>query len=680
MIPIRRVTIHRDGAIVEREGSATVHEGRVVVAGLPLSLDRGSLRAHVQGGTVRQVRIELEVPEERPVPVEQGDSRAEIEAELRRVEAEIAALQVERQAAVQLAPGWDPEGGLPSPARVTRWAELEAAVGPWVERVDFALRDARARREELTARAKELPLEAPITQPGWEDWQPTQQAVLQVEGEGEVQVALSYRVPGARWSPAYQLHADGLLTEGRLVLRAWIAQATGEDWSQVELRLSSRSSTRAVALPPLLPFRMGAPRPAPPAAWRGLAADFDSLFGAELPTAEHAPGAHVATWSADEDLHQADTLTTDESWEVEGLVEDDLVEIAAAGQEEELDDSLRFELPEIREAPGAPPEAPLEGDDGQDTAITGLSDVQADPGASKSPSQTAIRVENALLEYEHVRLGGPLEHDSVRGRLVLSGDRWPADMPAGARPQVARWARRWNVAHQELGRRALPPHHHDPAPPGGVEVEYVAEGLVDLPTNGESRWLAVFSQPLELHVRYTSVPRNELRAYRRIQAELERPAPLLPGPFQVFVEGEPETTVAWEGTGPHEPLDLSLGAEDRITVARNVKYREERVESSNGARRFHTTVDVRVTSELPREVSVHLIERVPVPDEGGGPAVEITTSTPIAKPYQGAVTADMEGARVQTLDVPPNGEARAVLGYVIGLRSGEEIAGGNPHG
>lgn len=679
MIAVRRVTVHCDGAVVEREGSATIEAGRVIVPGLPLQLDRDSLRVHVSGGEVRTVRLQPEIPDVAEAPELPSESRADIEADLRRVEAEIAALQVERQAAVQLAPGWDPEGGLPSPERVTRWAELEAAVGPWVERVDYALRDARTRREELTSRANELPLAAEGPSPAWESWQPTQCAVLEVDGEGEVRVQVSYRIAGARWSPAYQLDADAQLTQGRLVLRASVAQATGEDWRGVDLRLSSSTSHRAVAMPALLPFRMGAAPPLPPPAWRAPAEDFESLFGAELPPAPAAGAGAVATWSDDEDLQHAETLVNDESWEVEGLVEDQLVEIAAAGQEDDdIDPARRFEIPEIREVPQAPAE--LE-DDTQDTAITGLVDAhpaghEVGAAARRSQPEPILTVGAALLDYDQVELAGAREHDTVRGRLVVRGDQWPSTLSAGARRRLVQWRAEAAQAQRSLADQPLPEHHVAPASVGGIEVEHRAEGAVDLPCDGSARWVAVFSEPLRVDVRYTAVPRNELRAYRRIRAKLERPTPLLPGPFQVFVGGDLETTVAWEGASAGDPLDLSLGVEDRISIARNVKYGEE---EQQGGRRFHTTVDVRVTSGLSREVSVQLIERVPIPDGGDGPEVEITTSTPIAKPYQG-VARDLEGAKVQTLEVPPNGEARAVLGYVIGLRSGQEMEGGDHHG
>src|SRR5690606_9060201 len=54
-------------------------------------------------------------------------------------------------------------------------------------------------------------------------------AVLALDGTGEVEVEVEYGVPGAVWVPAYRLtHRQGD-DSGRLVLRASVAQRTGED-------------------------------------------------------------------------------------------------------------------------------------------------------------------------------------------------------------------------------------------------------------------------------------------------------------------------------------------------------------------------------------------------------------------------------------------------------------------
>ncbi|MGW0859386.1 DUF4139 domain-containing protein [Streptomyces sp. NPDC002690] len=94
-------------------------------------------------------------------------------------------------------------------------------------------------------------------------------AVLTVDGAGEVELELEYGVPGVVWVPAYRLayrQGDG---SGRLVLRASVAQRTGEDWTGVRIALATADLRRRTDLPRLRSVRIGRSQPAPaPAGWR----------------------------------------------------------------------------------------------------------------------------------------------------------------------------------------------------------------------------------------------------------------------------------------------------------------------------------------------------------------------------------------------------------------------------
>lgn len=62
---------------------------------------------------------------------------------------------------------------------------------------------------------------------------------------------LSYQVPGASWRPVYDLRLDSESEQARLVQSAMVQQRTGEDWSNVELTLSTTQPGRGGALPSL---------------------------------------------------------------------------------------------------------------------------------------------------------------------------------------------------------------------------------------------------------------------------------------------------------------------------------------------------------------------------------------------------------------------------------------------
>ncbi|KAF8320906.1 hypothetical protein DL93DRAFT_2224604 [Clavulina sp. PMI_390] len=76
---------------------------------------------------------------------------------------------------------------------------------------------------------------------------PSVNIFLQAEERGEVDIRLSYIVDGPTWSPAYTLSAisgqdsDNAPSRVQLDYQAIVAQNTGEDWSNVQLMLSTGS-------------------------------------------------------------------------------------------------------------------------------------------------------------------------------------------------------------------------------------------------------------------------------------------------------------------------------------------------------------------------------------------------------------------------------------------------------
>src|SRR5262249_5521129 len=94
---------------------------------------------------------------------------------------------------------------------------------------------------------------------------------------GGADLELEYFVPGARWKPAYDLHYASARGQIRVETAAVVEQATGEDWTDVVVLLSTAMPGRGIDLPELLTWtrgersefvpqlrRRGAPRVEPP--------------------------------------------------------------------------------------------------------------------------------------------------------------------------------------------------------------------------------------------------------------------------------------------------------------------------------------------------------------------------------------------------------------------------------
>ncbi|MER5373003.1 DUF4139 domain-containing protein, partial [Streptomyces sp. NPDC002553] len=286
------VVVYAQGALCRRLARGRVPaDGRVRVTGLPRSLDPGSLRAAVFGGTgVRVVEARVEIDAE---PAD-ADTHDRLRREVDQLRDAYAAAQARRdrqlrrieevQALHPVAPPRkrdDPHRRTP----VDAWLEL----GDFVEQRLTALHARLVEFEEAVQRAEhELAvavdrLARASTDAPSAHVTSTVSAVLTLDGAGEgddeVDVEVEYGVPGAVWAPAYRLtHRQGE-DSGRLVLRASVAQRTGEDWTGVLVSLSTADLRRRTDLPRLRSIRIGRRQPAPaPSGWREPPAGLADLF------------------------------------------------------------------------------------------------------------------------------------------------------------------------------------------------------------------------------------------------------------------------------------------------------------------------------------------------------------------------------------------------------------------
>ncbi|MBW1877542.1 MAG: DUF4140 domain-containing protein, partial [Deltaproteobacteria bacterium] len=222
-LPITRVTVHRDGALVEREGVLPIEEGRIGVSQLPLLLNERSLRVEVQGAALTRVEMALDVAGiDRTEEIAAVTALKEAERNLTRLTIRRDLLTLQRKALEHVVPAHpeDENERVPDPSVVATWIDIQAALRTWATDLDDQLhpmhREIEEAEEERRRRARDL--ERASSEGIWRRWAPTRRLVVHVQGEGEATVSISYRVDGATWTPAYALHADGGFREGRLVV------------------------------------------------------------------------------------------------------------------------------------------------------------------------------------------------------------------------------------------------------------------------------------------------------------------------------------------------------------------------------------------------------------------------------------------------------------------------------
>ncbi|WP_030045747.1 DUF4139 domain-containing protein, partial [Streptomyces resistomycificus] len=282
------VVVYAQGALCSRVARGTVPpSGRVLVTGLPRSMDPGSVRARVIGASgVRSTEVRVEIDAE-PLDTSTAD---ELRREAERLRDECAKAKGRRDRQLSLIKEVTALHPVP-PARRREDPHRVTPADAWLELADFVderltalhtrlveLEEAlRLVEHELTVAEDKLTrasTDTPSTHV-----RTSVNAVLTLDGTGEAEVELEYMVPGAVWVPAYRLtHRQGE-PNGRLVLRASVAQRTGEDWNSVRIALATADLWRRTALPKLRSIRIGRSQAAPaPSGWREPPAGLADLF------------------------------------------------------------------------------------------------------------------------------------------------------------------------------------------------------------------------------------------------------------------------------------------------------------------------------------------------------------------------------------------------------------------
>lgn len=263
--------IYTDRARVTRAGAANVPVGRcaVRVPNLPMSAQTDTLRASGSGAAQARllgVRAEVEefgeAPSERVAALRQEleaatDAVALIAARISILERDVLHLDSLAAQAETFARGL---------ALRERSVEQQAAVFDFLQqrRLDLQTRIHATRAEQREAERRADLAKRQLAQASSGARRQRQVAVIEldVQAAGALDLALSYVVSGAGWSPQYDLRVVGATLEMRYL--ASVYQTTGEDWADVALTLSTAQPALSLRVPELDPWGI-APAVPPPA-------------------------------------------------------------------------------------------------------------------------------------------------------------------------------------------------------------------------------------------------------------------------------------------------------------------------------------------------------------------------------------------------------------------------------
>lgn len=684
---IDRVVVFPGAAWVTRIARVSVGERtELVVGGLPAALDDDTVQVAARGpARAADVRVSVEV-------VTAADPAAEDDREVharRRdltvAEADLAHLRGALAALGALAAASRGERDLPAPAwgdavtarlavaetRASREAALRVAIAAaerTVEDARSAFAAAAYRRAQATS--AQLP-------PG----AVRKALAITVEpdgGGGEVVLEVHYLVAGARWAPGYVIRLGD--TGARLEMRAAIAQATGEDWRGVALEVSTAAPQRWVELPELPSLRIGRAQPAPArAGWRPpppgvdeLFLDWDRELGRHRPpppppklmqAPEPAPTVEVA----------ADAYAAPASGPP-AFYPQTLAAKGGGGLLGALGGALERALPAPRARSAAPAAAPARDLSDLKKRMAFKTDERAAAVEQASPDDGELTASRDLLAYGRLRMAGPA--DAGRGKLapVERAAAWGADPRAAmAVDDATRGARA--IAH------APPPDGFSAADTGVYDYAFAADARLDVPSDGTWHNVALLARPAAVTVRHVVVPAVQPEVFRVAWFDNPLDAPLLAGPVDVFERGEVIVTSRLDETPPGGAVELGLGVDAAVKVARNARFREEAAGVLRGSLKLVHEVTITVENLGARAVALEVRERLPqpAPDEEDV-EVAIDRVAPAWEPWKpegerGAPP--LRGGHRWKVELAPAARRDLQLDYHVKIAQKHELVGGN---
>lgn len=251
------------GAQVARTASAMVPAGTslFVFTGLAQGVDPQSIQVTGKGGyTIMSVNHRMNYLTESPKKKEIEELKAQIKRLEHNYNIENGVQQVwvnEEQLLLKNSAVGGQQNGLTATQlqAVNDYVRerMKAMKVGWLEQEEKK-QAIHAEAEKLRQQLSSLQAQAP---------RPTSEVVVEIASDVEVNASftLTYFVGNAGWTPAYDLRAKSVGQPIELLMKAQVTNNTGEDWSKVNVSLSSGNPTLGGVMPGLNPWTLFIPRP-----------------------------------------------------------------------------------------------------------------------------------------------------------------------------------------------------------------------------------------------------------------------------------------------------------------------------------------------------------------------------------------------------------------------------------
>lgn len=475
------------------------------------------------------------------------------------------------------------------------------------------------------------------------------EVVVIVDGDGGAgSVSVEYAVPGAFWKPAYDLAFDA--DKGTVELKAsgLVTQATGEDWPDVKLALSTAIPGQGIDMPTLRTWTLGddreyVPRPTAQATPRTT-----------RPFQPPAPKPRLAEIEAEADRQ----LLQQRSQQL-------LAMASAPADVESLTGAIGIGGLGVRGAGEGG------GGSGEGYAVESYG-VASGRGTMTKSAPRPMPMPSVAMPAPP-SMAPPMERP-MSAKMDFADEEMAGEM---VEPEADYMAPRTtsSIALRERGpsSRALAlvngvkwvtPTFGDPLLPavtaGGLDYVYDAPVIVSVPSQAQGLRVPLAVRSYDVQTFYEATPSLATTAYLKATVKNGSKLPILAGPANVFVKRTFSGDAQLQTTGPGGTLELPLGADEDIRLTRTVVPSTKTVGVFFGEEDVTDyAVKIEVGNYKKKAITVRVVDQLPLTN-----AEKLKSEMVVVSPKPQEAP-DENGLLYWHVDVPPGAVKQITFTYRI---------------
>lgn len=692
-LPIDSVVVYRSGANITRKGKVSISENsQIKLQNLPLILDDSSIRIKIEEKNIIKVKT-VETLLELPKGLEVFSREEEESLKALHIKRDIAAADessiswlikhYKEMAVIPAENNPDKYNPSPLPGRMKFYNFICSQLSSLNEKRLLLLKQIRDfNREILELEGNRNRVSNSQKRRDYEIKKVIKPVLdfsefkKNISGETEITIILEYLIPGARWTPLYNLDFQENFSKCEFKQRAMICQKTGEDWNGVTINLSTAEAWAWTEIPELKAKIIGRQQAFKARkGWREPPADSDILFqdfdgfvnlNPKSPEAEHT------------NLRKQDAVRNIESRVGFGEVQMEYDELL---DESEMADAMPCKKVMI-EKPKRKKES-----------IRNRSDMSAKAGrieplisASEQPSPAAVVSKDYsdpgnLKDYDFYRLYG---YNTIHRNIlkpISSADWYMESLTAsGYFPEMDIFTLLNSSVNQSnsVTSNSLPSGCVNPFSINGYDYVYEGSGRIDIPSDGQFHVIPLEDYSFKSDVKFVSVPRESSQVYRSVSFINKSNKPFIQGPCDISLDGLYLLSSSIQATVKDEKVVLGLGVEEGIKISRNTNFEEKHSGLLNGNLGLCHEIKIDVSNNLKFKLALEIRERIPVPHKDNEKTkIIINSVTPKWDNYEYESGSPLKGGNVWNMILEPGESINCTVNYEIQIPANSEIVNGN---